>query len=884
MKVYTAVRKCLAHLLHPLGHLLAFYPLLFLVVVGLWALVWGQVLTEYDAFHQIWHDKWWVGIANGALVAFILGIVTMSVRLTSRPTQSGKKAPDSQKSPASLLSFHVSWWLLLLLFAVPIVRAEPGAAAAERLDYSADWRRWFPLGFVLAMFVDAVLVWVSTRTPKSAPTVGGQPRGRFVRLCTNSAPRLVLCALTAGYLAMVVIHASFTNVYCPIFPASVSFLLYFSLFTALLGGLTFLARNRWWGLYPAMVGIIGFVVLFPSKQVENQVPHMTIGKSAKDSYYDRRAVLANYDELRQGDGGGLVDDRKALEAWDKAMLREFGSPQPLVIVACSGGASASALYTADVLYNYEEQHPGFSKRIRLISGASGGMLGAAYFVSQLRPGGAISQAQATDEYREYLTARRKGTPATDPSFQVTRAAYMKVMEKCRKEFFAGLEADFLGPLVQKWVHKDVPLSPFGFLGGLIPWFGQTTNDRGAALEEAWARHQNRALDVPFRDLREDEAAGTLPSLVFSPMMIEDGRLLFISNLNLDYMVETGQNDTYPDHDKRLRSYIGAEFYKLFPQAHQFRLSTAVRMNAAFPFFSPAAALPTDPVRHVVDAGYYDNYGMVVATKWLLRKKIADYLKGPYATARTASGTNPEVLFLRIRCFGNQHTPRMLPTEAELDKHARHHLGPRKLRDEWVKWKSEDGTKPPVRTEGGLFTLTAPLIGALAARRANMVYRADERLEAGFQEYSEKPNEVRVEEYPLDCSVEPSLNWVLTKRDIQRIHEDVRGDVGKLNEGANQRPSRFVVPMIAVPPPVPNITKVGQPPVSNRSEFQMQAKVANELVTAQFVRKQVKRIEPADGTLTPTLQYSLQKKAELASKLSQLPVPKPPDPNVPAPKK
>jgi len=45
----------------------------------------------------------------------------------------------------------------------------------------------------------------------------------------------------------------------------------------------------------------------------------------------------------------------------------------------------------------------------------------------------------------------------------------------------------------------------------------------------------------------------------------------------------------------------------------FTLQTAARMNAAFPVISPAVDLPTRPPRRVVDAGYFDNYGM--ATRW-----------------------------------------------------------------------------------------------------------------------------------------------------------------------------------------------------------------------------------------------------------------------------
>ena len=39
------------------------------------------------------------------------------------------------------------------------------------------------------------------------------------------------------------------------------------------------------------------------------------------------------------------------------------------------------------------------------------------------------------------------------------------------------------------------------------------------------------------------------------------------------------------------------------------------MNASFPYISPAVSLPVDPPRRVVDAGYYDNYGVNLAAAW-----------------------------------------------------------------------------------------------------------------------------------------------------------------------------------------------------------------------------------------------------------------------------
>jgi len=70
------------------------------------------------------------------------------------------------------------------------------------------------------------------------------------------------------------------------------------------------------------------------------------------------------------------------------------------------------------------------------------------------------------------------------------------------------------------------------------------------------------------------------------------------------------------------SRSGLEFFKLFPDAHDsFEVGTAARMSATFPVVSPAVSLPTTPARRVVDAGYFDNYGVDLAVMWLIQNRL-----------------------------------------------------------------------------------------------------------------------------------------------------------------------------------------------------------------------------------------------------------------------
>jgi hypothetical protein len=748
--------------LRPLLHLIAFYPLLLVVPVLLLLLVYGALLAEYDAFHQLWSEYPAVGVPAGFAAGLVLGGVVLAVSLLDAERRARAAAP---LPPVPAWGYWAAWGVLLAAAALPAILPGYGprfATAGERL--------WFPLGLLAA----AAVFGLARRL---------RP-GWFALPGVLAAWAVVV--LLVVFVVLTVAHGVSSDLYVPAFPAPVSLLLLAVLLTGLLAIVTWQAGRAWW-LYPGLIGLLVVPFLIPSCQPEYRLPHLD---------YDARAELARYPDLRRSTDAGLLNDEEALANWDGLMRRRYGGPQPVVLVMVSGGATASAVYSADVLFTLEEQFPGFADRIRLISGASGGMLGAAYFVTQLRPGGLLDRVRHSDQYRAYFDAVYAANP-DDPAARQRLAdaekAYRDYVHGVRDEFFRGLEEDVLGPLVQKWVFQDLPLAalPRG-----------TTDDRGSAVEAAWRRNFNGALDVPVRALREEERAGAIPSLVFTPMMIEDGRQLIISNLDLDYMVDTVLPPPYQPAAAAVgpaaavqtptaaagTSYMAVEFFRLFPHADQFRLSTAVRMNASFPFFSPSAALPTNPARHVVDAGYYDNYGTATATKWVARH--VEWL--------AAHGV-PEVILLQVRCFGYEQSSREFVTRPEVTEYDRRSGRPAATADDWAR----DSNPPAVSTQGGLYSLTSPLFGLFSAWRANMVYRGDERVDANrrlldlaaLKRASEGGPPVALSRYPIECRMDPPppLNWALTRHTLELIHADVSDSLNAAAIVTNFHRSRSVAP-------------------------------------------------------------------------------------------
>ncbi len=325
------------------------------------------------------------------------------------------------------------------------------------------------------------------------------------------------------------------------------------------------------------------------------------------------------------------DEEQALIRWKNQFKGRATNDRPkLVILTATGGANRSGLWTAKVL-NELHNDPTlkeFPKHLRIITGASGGMVGASYYVGSVQANGSLQEG-------------------FDP---------------------LDIAQDFLTPIINSLVFREIPLLT-------LPneWYDR---DRGEMLDRAMEgdvpsidpairQRLNNVFARNFEGLAEGEDKGWRPSLIFSPMIVEDGRRLMISNRHVpfltvyrgEFLLPNSENfgtTPTPSSDggsrklkqaqsqtatrkgrsgnplEEVYSRPAVEFFRLFPDARdRFHLSTAARMNATFPFLSPAVSLPTKGPRRVVDAGYYDNTGVSVAAAWLFeyRQWIADNCSG-----------------------------------------------------------------------------------------------------------------------------------------------------------------------------------------------------------------------------------------------------------------
>jgi hypothetical protein len=439
--------------------------------------------------------------------------------------------------------------------------------------------------------------------------------------------------------------------------------------------------------------------------------HLSLSESKPDSYGEV-VDLADFQRSRTlADGRADWEAReKILDAWRSGLKWGRAGSAPggggagkpiVVVVTTSGGALRASIWTQAVLRKLDEAFPGFHRHVRIITGASGGMLGAARYVSL------HDDAPDADQVMG----------AGDP------------------------HADYLGPIAWQIAFRD-------FLpNALVPF---PVYNRGDVLEDAWIDHAPE-LRKTFGELAPRERAGAIPSIVFSPMLVEDGRRVLIGNLPMaDLTVhlngvlldesredllrrylegkpknEDGSLKTEADVDDydleypSLSSFSAMEFSKLFGE-HQaldhLRLASAVRMSATFPFITSVVALPTFPARHVVDAGYYDNYGVNLGAAWINSHR--EWLR------RNAAG----VLVVQIRAFRNEKRLKILDQEVYAPPAKPESRASAKAYD-WVAWGV--GLIPRFLTllSDGARSVAIPAQGVAMARESSMFFRNDEDLEA-----------------------------------------------------------------------------------------------------------------------------------------------------------
>lgn len=362
----------------------------------------------------------------------------------------------------------------------------------------------------------------------------------------------------------------------PIFqiPIAASSFLFLSILMSLFG--LFLYWTGGWGT----AAIIVFVL------VANQLTKYDLMGYQSHVYginYDTIQAPYTLDALRTlASDSNIANDKKyflnILENW-KAKNTDSRKPNEkpvMYFINCSGGGLRSAMFVTTVLQHCDSMSGGrLLDKTFMISGASGGMIG----VTQLR---------------ELFLKKKNG-------FEV---------DMYGKQHAMNVAKDVLNPVALSILSNDALMPYHKFKVGDYEYF----KDRGYIMEKTLCSNMELRFDKTIDDYRKDEYDAKIPLLIHHTAIMNDSRRYYITPHPVSFLMRpNGQHAI--DNNLEIDAVDFCKFFEM-QDGRNLLVTSAVRMDATFPFILPNPVLPSNPPTYVMDGGALDNFGIETTLRFL----------------------------------------------------------------------------------------------------------------------------------------------------------------------------------------------------------------------------------------------------------------------------
>ncbi|WP_126972412.1 patatin-like phospholipase family protein [Gynurincola endophyticus] len=347
-------------------------------------------------------------------------------------------------------------------------------------------------------------------------------------------------------------------------PAAAGVTIFFAILIAVSGAISYFLQN--WSLLFLLLAFWGSNYLYEKGVIDitNKAFGLKyVAKNERPAYNEEYLSALSTDEK-------MASDKENMEAVLNRWKAKQGVYKPyMVIINTSGGGSRSATFTMRILQRLDSILNGsLMQRTTMISGASGGMLGAAYF-------------RALDHAKQ-----------TGSTINLQDTQYVNDISK-----------DLLNPIITNLVARDLasPVQQFEISGKYY------SKDRAFAFENKLNENTKGLLNLQLKDLYLLEKEAKIPLLLLSSVVTQDARKMLISTQPISFLMRNKSQEVDAVD-------FGAMFKNL--EAEDLRLLTALRMNATFPYVLPNVWLPTEPVVDIMDAGLRDNFGVESTMRYL----------------------------------------------------------------------------------------------------------------------------------------------------------------------------------------------------------------------------------------------------------------------------
>ncbi|WP_165917409.1 patatin-like phospholipase family protein [Flaviaesturariibacter aridisoli] len=375
-------------------------------------------------------------------------------------------------------------------------------------------------------------------------------------------------SMVIAYLALVLI-AYFLDMRAFQLPAAASITLFCAILIGVSGAFAYFFQS--WSVPALLLFLLALNAMYQQGWIDprNRAYGLDYSAPGKHPEYTQQslAALANPADVAK-------DKQNMIAVLNRWKARQGEEKPLLVVLATSGGGTRSATFTMNVLQHLDSiTGNGMMKRTFLITGASGGMIGATY-------------------YRE-LYRRKLRLPSLNLQ---------------SKMWVDDIAEDLLNPTFTSFVLRDLFAPQQTVRVGNHSYI----KDRGYSFELALDNNTRGFLNQHLRDYISDESEARIPLMFFHNVITRDAKKLLISTQPLRFMMAP------PSDSLENNSPDAVDFVSFFrnQDPYNLRLLTALRMNATFPVVLPNVLLPTRPAVDVMDGGLRDNYGVETALRFL----------------------------------------------------------------------------------------------------------------------------------------------------------------------------------------------------------------------------------------------------------------------------
>jgi hypothetical protein len=365
-------------------------------------------------------------------------------------------------------------------------------------------------------------------------------------------------------------------------PAGASITLFFAILIGVCGAVVYFFQSWSVPTFFFFVLLLNFLYRIEWIDPRNKAYGLNYTNKNERPEYSQESLLA----LSHPDS--TKKDKQNMEGILNKWKQKQGDDKPLLVVmTTSGGGTRSATFTMDVLQRLDSITGGqIMKKTFLITGASGGMIGASYF---------------RELYREKLHGKNINLQS--------------------QQYENDIAEDLLNPTFTSFIARDLFAPEQKFSVGPYTYL----RDRGYAFESALNENTNGVLNKRLKDYRDDESTANIPLMFYHTVITRDGKMMILSTQHIRFMME-------PPGDSTETAAVDAVDYSTFfakQDPYNLRLLTILRMNATFPIVLPNVWMPSNPVIDVMDGGLRDNYGVENSLRFLshMQKWIEENTSG-----------------------------------------------------------------------------------------------------------------------------------------------------------------------------------------------------------------------------------------------------------------